>query len=230
MAFNFFTASKKPDTSTKISQLLWRDNDVIVSRKRMKSIRLKLTHSGELKLSCPHFVTDTELLSFLNARRHWIANQQHKLAERQLTHTQSVKPGVIQLWGEQHPVSSLLQQSTESMTQVQLDKAQQEILRVEMKNYLAEHLPAWQERMGVQANFWNVKTMKTKWGSCNVHKKRIWLNLQLARYPAICAQMVLVHELVHLQEASHNKRFYQLMDNYLPDWRSADEILKNAHL
>lgn len=233
MPFNFFTSPRKKAKRNKASQtslLTWQEHKVAVSRKTMKSIRLKLSNDGELKLSCPHFVSDPELLGFLNERQAWIEKQQQKLASRQEALQQSMRPGHICLWGEQQPLSSFVDLPVETLTQQQMDKLQQEVLRNALKTYIAGHLPHWQQQMGVEATFWNVRAMKTKWGSCNVHKKRIWLNVQLASYPLICAEMVLVHELVHLLEPSHNKRFYHLMDTYLPDWRKADEILKQVHL
>jgi len=64
-----------------------------------------------------------------------------------------------------------------------------------------------------------VKQVKTKWGSCTVGKRRIWLNLELAKKPIECLEYVLVHELMHLLERHHNTRFCSLMDQYLPGWK-----------
>ena len=55
---------------------------------------------------------------------------------------------------------------------------------------------------------------RTRWGSCNVTKKRVWLNLQLAKKPIRCLEYVIVHELVHLLEKNHNRRFYGFMDRF----------------
>lgn len=72
-----------------------------------------------------------------------------------------------------------------------------------------------------------IKDMLTKWGTCNVDAKRVWLNLQLAKKPPECLEYVVIHELVHLKERSHNKRFVALMDKYLPDWRARKEKLNS---
>jgi len=60
-----------------------------------------------------------------------------------------------------------------------------------------------------------------------VDAKRVWLNLQLAKKPPECLEYVVIHELVHLKERSHNKRFVALMDQYLPDWRACKEKLNS---
>jgi len=68
--------------------------------------------------------------------------------------------------------------------------------------------------------------MKTRWGSCNIRARRIWLNLNLIKKPLCCLDYVVVHELVHLLEASHNKRFYSLMTQFMPQWRDYQRILE----
>ena len=79
--------------------------------------------------------------------------------------------------------------------------------------------------MGVTVADWGVKLMKTRWGSCNIRTRRIWLNLILIQKPLICLEYVLVHEMIHLLEASHNARFYQLMERFMPDWRTHQKAL-----
>ncbi len=84
----------------------------------------------------------------------------------------------------------------------------------------------WQVIMEVQVAAWGIKAMKTRWGSCNPRAKRIWLNRHLIDKPKACLEYVLVHEMVHLLEASHNRRFYALMDHFLPEWRTCQSYLK----
>ena len=70
--------------------------------------------------------------------------------------------------------------------------------------------------------------MKTRWGSCNIGARRIWLNLELAKVTPGCLEYVLVHEMVHLLERYHNKRFHRLMDRFLPDWPDRKAQLEGA--
>lgn len=100
--------------------------------------------------------------------------------------------------------------------------------REQMKALLPPLFEKWEAMIGVKANQWGVKTMKTRWGSCNTIKKRIWINLHLIHKPQICLEYVLVHELVHLLEPSHNKRFYALMTQFMPEWEEYRELLKIA--
>lgn len=68
---------------------------------------------------------------------------------------------------------------------------------------------------------WGIKKMKAKWGSCNINESRVWLNLELAKKSPECLEYIVVHELVHLYERSHNGRFSKLMDKFLPQRRQS---------
>ncbi len=81
-------------------------------------------------------------------------------------------------------------------------------------------LAKWESKIGVKADFWGVRRMKTKWGSCNHETSRVWLNSELAKKPIECLEYIVVHELIHLLEPSHNDNFVKLMDKYLPNWQN----------
>lgn len=87
--------------------------------------------------------------------------------------------------------------------------------RVQLKRQIPELIAKWEKKMNLRVGEWQVKLMKTKWGSCNIEKKRIWVNLELAKKPVHCLEYIVVHEMAHLFERRHNERFIALMDNYL---------------
>jgi len=91
-------------------------------------------------------------------------------------------------------------------------------------------LEKWQSVLGVQVADWGIKKMKTKWGSCNVDARRVWLNLELAKKPVHCLEYIVVHELMHLLERHHNDRFRGLMDQFIPQWRLYRDDLSRAPL
>ena len=102
----------------------------------------------------------------------------------------------------------------------QRKKVYQEWLRVQLKSRIEPSIDKWQTVVGVGAPQWGVKRMKTKWGSCNTDARRIWLNLELAKKPPECLGYIIVHELAHLLERTHNDRFIAIMDHCMPKWRS----------
>jgi predicted metal-dependent hydrolase len=100
--------------------------------------------------------------------------------------------------------------------------------RKQMQDLIPPLLIKWETIIGVNTHQWGIKLMKTRWGSCNIRDKRIWLNLELIKKPLGCLESVLVHELVHLLERNHNSRFYYLMDQFMPEWRNYQKILNDA--
>lgn len=83
----------------------------------------------------------------------------------------------------------------------------------------------WEKIIGVKLNSFVVRKMKTKWGSCTNKLKTIRLNSELAKKPTDCLEYIVVHELLHLLEPTHNARFIKLMDRYMPQWQLRRETL-----
>lgn len=106
------------------------------------------------------------------------------------------------------------------------EKLLDDFYRRSLKNTVPELLEKWQPVVGCSANDWGIKKMKTRWGSCNIDRARIWLNLELARWPRECLEYVLVHELTHLIEVNHTKRFWSLVEKAMPDWKRYHSMLK----
>jgi hypothetical protein len=91
--------------------------------------------------------------------------------------------------------------------------------RDELRKATAPLIEKWEPTLGVKANRIIVRRMKTKWGSCNPHSRNIHLNSELAKKPRECLEYIVVHELMHLLEHTHNATFMSLMDKFMPQWR-----------
>ena len=91
-------------------------------------------------------------------------------------------------------------------------------------------LEKWEPKAGARVAEVRIRKMKTRWGTCNREARRVWLNLELAKKPASCLEYILVHEMVHLIERSHNDRFRDLMDSLMPGWRLRRDELNQAPL
>jgi len=102
--------------------------------------------------------------------------------------------------------------------------------RQQLKKLIPPLLEKWQAALGVQIADWRIKRMKTKWGTCTVEARRIWLNLELAKKPVKCLEYLIVHELAHLLERRHDDRFIALMNKHLPQWRLHRAELNSAPL
>ncbi|WP_391484638.1 SprT family zinc-dependent metalloprotease [Lactobacillus iners] len=110
------------------------------------------------------------------------------------------------------------------------EKVFNEWYRSELKRVLQSLIPIVEKRMNLSANEYRIKNMKTRWGTCNIDKKRIWINLQLAKKPIECLEYVLVHEMVHLLEANHTHKFHALVGKYYPTWKDAKKTLERMPL
>lgn len=99
-------------------------------------------------------------------------------------------------------------------------------LRKVFYNKCLEFLCKYEKLMNVHAEQLRIKKMKTRWGTCNIEAKRIWINYELVKYPIECLEHTIVHELTHLLETNHTPRFYTLLGKYYPNYRENDKLIK----
>jgi len=102
--------------------------------------------------------------------------------------------------------------------------------RQQLKEAIPPLLAKWEPIIGEDVAEWGVKRMKTRWGSCNIKARRIWLNLELIKKPGCCLEYIIVHEMVHLLERLHNDRFVIYMDEFMPRWRRCQDELNKTPL
>jgi len=147
---------------------------------------------------------------YLNGESHYFQGRRYllKVLERSGKHSVVRRDKYMVL--SVHPGASTLSR----------DRVVREWYRERVKELAAPLFAKWENTMGVHAEEWGVKVMRTKWGSCNTNAKRIWLNLELAKKPLHCLEYLVVHELVHLLERTHNDRFVAYMEEYMPKWRA----------
>ena len=96
---------------------------------------------------------------------------------------------------------------------------------MQLKSAVPAIIAKWEPAIGVKVTRFFVQRMKAKWGSCSPESGGIRLNTDLARKPRECLEYIVVHEMVHLLEPTHNSRFIGLMDLFMPGWRSRREAL-----
>ena len=97
--------------------------------------------------------------------------------------------------------------------------------REQVRRALPALIARWEPRMGVRVSRFFVRRMRTRWGSCNPTARSIRLNTDLAKKPRECLEYIVVHEMVHLIEPTHNARFVAHMDRFMPRWQFHREVL-----
>jgi hypothetical protein len=113
------------------------------------------------------------------------------------------------------------------------DKAKrEEVIKEWYRDRLKDKIPAliekWEKQLDVKVKDWGVRQMKTKWGSCNIEDRRIWLNLELAKKPVHCLEYVVLHEMLHFKERHHSDRFRALLDDKMPSWKERKKELNEV--
>ena len=111
--------------------------------------------------------------------------------------------------------------TSEERKQAIVDEWHREQIKVAVPSLIAK----WEPLMGVTVRRFFVQRMKTKWGSCSPGTGGIRLNSELAKKPTQCLEYIVVHEMVHLLEPTHNVRFVALMDQFMPKWQFCRDML-----
>ncbi len=86
------------------------------------------------------------------------------------------------------------------------------------------------QKYGIEKPTVIMKNMKTRWGTCNIEKKIITLNTQLAKVDPFLTEYVICHELTHLRYRNHNADFYSFLTTMVPDWKQREKILNNIFI
>ena len=224
------------------------DIPVEIVRKDIKNLHLGVyPPNGNVRVAVPKHITDDNVRLAVVSRLSWIKKQQEEFkkqprqTEREYisgeSHYFQGRRYVLEVL-EKHGKHSLsLKNNAKMLLQVSPNTTVENKALVlnnwyrdQLKNTIPQLLDKWEPIIGKQVSSWGVKKMKTKWGSCNIADKRIWINLELSKKSPECLEYILVHELVHLHERHHNDNFRKLMDKFLPHWRKSRDTLKSEPL
>jgi len=211
--------------------------------KSVKNINIAVSGpDGRVRISVPRSTSAGFVRQAVLNRLAWITKQQLRFQMRpQAEVLKAISGEMHSIWGETYPLSvfegSPRHYVTFDTNGIALyvrsgtsAKARLQRLHTWYREELKKRIPAllqkWEPRVGRVAAEWRIKRMKTRWGTCNIMSRRLWLNLELAKKPPECLEYILVHELVHLLEINHNEKFYAHMDRLLPNWQHTDSLLK----
>lgn len=213
-----------------------------VELKDIKNIHLSVyPPNGAVKIAAPNRMDLDTIRVFAINKLKWIKKQQavFKNQERETpreyiskeSHYFKGKRYLLEVIEHPHPPKVVLKHSSIKLyikPNTSLEKRKEileEWYRVQLKKIVPELIAKWERKIGVQSNEFGIRKMRTKWGTCNTEAKRIWLNLELAKKPIECLEFIIVHELVHLLERSHNEVFVNYMNQFMPKWRFYREEL-----
>lgn len=221
--------------------------DISVSRKNIKNLHLYVKPpAGRVEVSAPRAIADSAIAIFVRMHLGWIRRKRTELlAQPRQTKREFISGETLYLFGRQyflqvdyseHGNSLALSCNTanlkvrRSSTAEQRERYVSEWYRTRLTAEIERLMPKWEATTGLKCVDWKIKNMTTRWGSCNVAKGRIWLNLQLVKKPLRALEYVILHELCHLKEKSHGQGFKAMMDSFMPNWREVRKELNDQIL
>lgn len=213
------------------------DIPVEVVHKPIKHLYIRVDPAdGRVRVSAPVSMNEQSVRRAVAARLAWIRRRQQRWAgsQEEPVHemvsgeTHRVQGSPYRLNVVETPGRAAVRIVGDDMLELRVRpgteaSGRRSVLEQWYRKLLAGEIPGlvrkWEPVLGVDVAEWRIKRMRTRWGTCNIRDRRIWLNLSLAGKPRECLEYVLVHEMVHLLERLHNARFHACMDRFMPDWR-----------
>jgi predicted metal-dependent hydrolase len=214
--------------------------DVVL--KDIKNIHLSVhPPTGKVRIAAPARMSVDRIRLFAISKLDWIKEQQRKLREQERESPREFLDRESHyVWGRRYllevveadaaPVIELKHRKILLRIRPSTDEARrQDILdhwyRDQVRAAAQPLIAKWEPLLGVHAEGFIVSRMKTKWGSCSPGRKTIRLNTELAKKPPACLEYIVVHEMVHMLEPTHNAKFVALMDRFLPRWGLSRQTL-----
>lgn len=220
-----------------MSKIIIEDIEIDVVKKNIKNINLSVYPPyGDVRISAPERMDDESVTSFAKSRLAWIRKQRAKyMTQKKSSETEFVTGEYHSLFGNDLMLDVHVTKGRQyaeigcdgninmfvrkDSSPEEREKLLYNMYRESLKDKLPECISRWEGIIGVSVNQWGVKLMKTRWGTCNIRSKRIWINLELAKKNPRCLEYIVVHELTHLLERYHNKNFYGYLDRFMPQWK-----------
>jgi len=232
-----------------MSHLVVDDISVEVVRKAVRQLRLSIgPPQGSLRLTVPLRTTEATIREVVRSKQTWIRKHQAAFLQRPPVLPLRYESGETHYYQGQALRLQVHEQAGRAQVLLQADEAKLHLhvpadttaaqraqvlarwRRAQLQAQVPALLAKWEPVVGAQAAAWGIKHMKTRWGTCSIRARRIWLSLELSQWPLACLDYVVVHELTHLHERLHNARFWHLLGQAMPDWRTPHQALKHGSL
>jgi Predicted metal-dependent hydrolase len=211
--------------------------EIAVERKDIKNLHLAVyPPDARVHVSSPKYLDDNDVRSFIISKWEWIEEKRKEVLEQaRQTERNYVTGETYYHFGQHYRLRvdeksrcshSITKQGDWLIMTVQpgtTTEHRAEVLkewqRSELKFLLSDLVPQWSDKMEETNVTWEVKQMRSQWGSCISKKRHLIFNLELARVPRSCIDYVVAHELTHLKVANHNKMFEAILTYHFPQWK-----------
>lgn len=210
---------------------------VNIVRKKIKHMNLSVrSPHGHVRVVAPLKMSEANIHYFITKNLNWIKQKIKKYQKVELLTPPRYESGEYHYYLGQRYCLKVIPTTSESKIQLAENNildfyaheqstliSRQVVMaqwyRTQLKQEIIPLLAKWQSIIGVSITECRIRYMKTRWGVCNIASRQIVLSSELIKKPLYCLEYIIVHELVHLLEASHNHRFKAYMDKFMPEWR-----------
>lgn len=202
--------------------------------------------AGRVSISAPQRMSLESIRVFVISKLAWIRQQQRKLREQEREPKREyVNRESHYVWGKRYLLSIIEREERPAIelrhnklvlgVRVGADRAKRDMLletwyREQLKQAVPPLVAKWEPRLNVKVARFFVQRMKTRWGSCNPKARNLRFNTDLAKKPRECLEYIVVHEMMHLLEPTHNQRFQVLMARFMPNWKTFADMLNRLPL
>lgn len=218
-----------------------------IEKKKVKNINIKVHSDMQVYVSCPKRANIEYVKKIIFNKKDWIENRIRNLKEREKQENKEYISGEEHYFNGRKYNLKIYHIAKSKKSYIYIDKENYEFINmyipesatVEHKEKLMnnfykenlipkinEYMEKWSLTLNIRPKGYKLRKMKTLWGSCNITKQTILFNTELAKKSDQAIEYVVVHELMHLIEKYHNKRFYSLLDYYYPNWKTSYQMLK----
>ena len=211
------------------------DVEAEVAHKRIRNIHLRvLPPDGKVRISAPFRTKNEIIYKFAYSKLDWIKKQRIRISNNTHESFQYINQETHYFRGRKYklkvqekkgrPVVQLLNdeiflQVPEGAEMETRRAALQDWYHLQLEILIPPLITKWESTLNVSVERFSIRSMKTRWGSCTPKTRSIRINLELIKRAPECLEYIVVHELVHLLEASHNNKFKTLMDKFYPKWK-----------
>lgn len=212
---------------------------IAMTRKAVKYLRLRVTPTGAVCLSVPWHCPQAQVDAFVAQHWPWVVAQRAKYQLVPITPPVVSSDSVV-VFGTRYPIvveAHPTRQVTLAADRIVLQcpvrdggpahhRQLQQFLQAQLVTHLAQLVPQWHHTMQTTVPTWQIRTMRSRWGSCNPRTAHLSFALALVHQPLPCIEYVVIHELAHLFEANHGPKFWQVVTKYCPHWRDLRQQMR----
>ncbi|MCX2682277.1 SprT family zinc-dependent metalloprotease [Campylobacter sp. MIT 21-1685] len=197
--------------------------EIFYQRKSVKNLLLKLNEEGEFHLNIPKNCSQEKVFAFLTKNTAWMEkiwqNYQNIQARKQENEMYFLGKKYNVIIDANFCKTRWYKNSLQSTSKECLER----FLKMNARIIFGFYLKKWSMRTGLCFTHLSIKKMRTRWGSCNVKKAYINLNIRLLEKSLQAIEYVILHELAHLKYANHSKEFYQFIEGFMSDFRQREK-------